>query len=153
MREMTMMVRRDLLLRQAIDDCLDELVTKAQGLIDQKRVASRASRLEKRQFDNVLSVATETGSVEVVKNFIKYQIGRAGAVGEGWRHNDFGEAVVQQIDADLRKMAKKITEELKRDHGVTVPSRQAWIRLVRLYLGYMRRWFVYRASREREGGR
>jgi len=152
MREMTTVVKRDLLLRRAIDACLDELVTRAQDLIDQKRVASRASRLEKKQFDNVLSVATETGSVEVVKNFIKYQIGRPGAVGEGWRHNGFGEAVVQQIDTDLRKMAKEITEELKRDHGVIVPSRQAWIELVRLYLGYMRRWFVYRA-REREGGR
>jgi hypothetical protein len=144
MREVTMIVKRDLLLQQAIDDRLDELVTKAQGLIDQKQMAT--SKLKKRQFDNVLSVATETNSVEVVKNFIKYQIGRKGEAGEGWRHKGFGEAVVQQIDADLRKMAEGMTEELRRDHGVTVPLRQAWIRLVRLYLGYMRRWFVYRAD-------
>ncbi|HIQ05560.1 MAG TPA: hypothetical protein EYH31_07660 [Anaerolineae bacterium] len=150
MRETTMMVKRDLLLRREIDDRLDELVTKAQGLIDQKRVASRASRLEKRQFDNVLSVATETGSVEVVKNFIKYQVGRPGAVGEGWRHNGFGEAVVEEIDGWLHEQAEAISHKLLAD--AAVPTKEIWIELVRLYLGYMRRWFVYRA-REREGGR
>lgn len=149
--------KRDLLLRKAIDDRLDDLVQKAQGLVDDKGVAARQSRLKKKQFDNVLGVATETGSVEVVKNFIRYQIGRAG--GQGWRYSKkkgeegFGLAVVAEIDGWLKGTAGEIAEELTK-HGVTVPLQEVWRDLVRLYLGYMRRWFVFRhwEEEERRGG-
>jgi hypothetical protein len=136
-------MRRSLQFKRAVDSRLNELVLRAQVVVDDTKVAERGSKMERSQFDNVLAVATETGSVEVVKNFIRYQIGRRD--GMGWRHNRFGLLVVQDMDDWLKEQATAIAK------ATGVREGQAWMELVRQYLGYMRRWFVYRRW-EAEGG-
>lgn len=139
----TMQARQALLLKREIDAQLNELVQKAQAAIDDTAVADKGSKMERSQFDNVLAVATETGSVEVVKNFICYQMGRRD--GLGWRHNSFGLRVVEDIDDWLKESAQQIAEVTGASSDV------AWMELVRLYLGCMRRWFVYKRWKA-EGG-
>jgi len=97
-------VQRALHLKREIDRRLNALVKEACQTVDDTSVAGRDSKMERSQFDNVLAVATETESVEVIKNFIRYQIGRRD--GLGWRHGGFGLKVVEDLDR-LRDVAQK----------------------------------------------
>ena len=129
-------IKQALALKRAVDQRLNALVEKACGRVDACAVADTNSGLERSQFDNVLGVATESGSVEVVKNFIRYQIGRKD--GAGWRHGGFGLGLIEDVDAWLRPQASEIAA------ATGVPQDAAWIELLRLYVGYMRRHWVFR---------
>ena len=98
-------IKQALALKRAVDQRLNALVEKACGRVDACAVADTNSGLERSQFDNVLGVATESGSVEVVKNFIRYQIGRKD--GAGWRHGGFGLGLIEDVDTWLRPQAKR----------------------------------------------
>jgi hypothetical protein len=129
-------IKQTLALKRALDQRLNGLVEKACGRVDACAVADSNSKLERSQFDNVLAVATESGSVEVVKNFIRYQIGRKD--GEGWRHGSFGLGVVEDIDKLLLPQAKELAQTTQ------VAKDVVWMDLLRLYVGYMRRHWVFR---------
>src|SRR5919199_1339781 len=59
--------------------------------------------LREAQLRNALAVASETPSSEVLKNWIRYQIGRPD--GRGWRQNGFGEAIIEQLERELDRLA------------------------------------------------
>lgn len=102
------------------------------------------SRMEKSQLQNVLNVAEESRNLAVVANFIRYQIGRA-RIGDIWRHNDFGESVVQQIldpDGIIERQARKVLSE-SADTLLETFSDQLRFEFLRYYLGYLQRAFVY----------
>jgi hypothetical protein len=98
-----------------------------------------------------LNVAVETGSLEVVVNFIRYQIARnSRAWGAG--PDDFGHRVI----ADLRGPVKSLTDDIlaqvrERGAGSAADDMRgaAYLRLMRLYLGYLNRSFYY-ARRTRD---
>ncbi len=129
-------IKQALALKRAVDQRLNALVEKACGRVDVCAVADSNSSLERSQFDNVLAVATESGSVEVVKNFIRYQIGRKD--GTGWRHGGFGLGLIEDVDSWLSQQATEIAV------AAGVPQDAAWVELLRLYVGYMRRHWVFR---------
>lgn len=73
---------------------------------------------EKSPFRNVLNVATEANSsLEVIKNFIRYQVGRQGS-NKIWKTTKnkqlFADAVVVQID-DLLKYSQEMVEAIAKD--------------------------------------
>ena len=124
--------------KRALDKQLNPLVRRAQELVDNTGIATRESRLERKQLSNVLAVANETPSIEVLKNFIRYQIGRAGQ--EGWKVGNFGQRLVEELDV-LGDMAETLAREGSGERD------SLWIELARQYLGYLERWFVYRKQR------
>jgi hypothetical protein len=128
-------------LKREIDRVTDDLVREAKKLVDEKLTVTKAGQirldaggLREAQLRNVINVADGTGSVELVKNFVRYQIGRQGG---GWRHRGFGEALVERIDKEVAGLAQRVAHEAQAEVG------QTHIQLVRLFLGYLNRYFVY----------
>lgn len=158
MREHEQM-RRELLIDQAIRKQLDALVSQANKTASELDPAKSSSRaqMEESQFRNVLSVAMETRSIEVVVNFIRYQIARPGSA---WGNNDFGHKVILDLSGIPRESSKpdepciigKLTdtviEEVKAIITIEADVRDeiratVAVRLMQLYLGYLGRAFYY----------
>jgi len=136
-------LRIRLLLERAIDRRLDRLLRAAGRQVYLLR-DDRSMR--ENQIRNVLDVALSKPSLDVVTNFIRYQMGRSGG-NQAWLHNNFGQKVVEDIERGVvPELAAEVTDEVSRE----VPeadrnevAREARLRLVRLYLGYLNRWFYY----------
>jgi hypothetical protein len=110
------------------------------------------SELEESQFRNVFSVALETDCVEVLTNFIRYQIGReqrkwgAGKNGIGARIiKDLEERLGLQGSGPQAGLAARLAERLReRGHPLDKErKKKLWAELSRFYLGYASRRFYY----------
>lgn len=100
-------MRRELLIDQAIRKQLDAVVSQANKTaseLDPTKSSSRA-KMEENQFRNVLNVAMETHSIEVVVNFIRYQIARPGSA---WGNNDFGHKVIFDLSGIPRESSQPV---------------------------------------------
>lgn len=134
-------LRRELLLQQAIERRLDELVR----LANQITAMLEKSSMEKSQLRNLLNVATTTSSPEVVINFIRYQIAREG---DKWGkdQNSFGHTLIKHLREEVKEWAKIVAQEVKA-HMPNEPSdaldSTAYIQLIRLFIGYLNRAFYY----------
>ena len=85
MNELTLAeARSELHLRREIDARLDQIVALGQKLVDDKLFGAQNhnGQLQPTQLRNAIAVANETDSLEVLKNWIRYQIGRADGVGQ-----------------------------------------------------------------------
>jgi len=129
---------------KAIDEQMDDLILDAQELVrtyltDQRAERPRlaAAKLKGSQLRNVISVADSTESVELVKNFIRYQIGRDTRK-ETWGYNGFGLQLVRRLEGPVKGWAEEVADRA-RDGNV----KAAHIVLVRRYLGYLNRYFEY----------
>jgi len=140
-------LRRELHIGRAMDECMNDLVGEVQTLVDNARIWE--SRMEEAGVNNVVAVAQDTGSVEVVKNYIRYQVGRD-TRNETWRWRvggakSFGERLVDALDG-LHGRAQAIVSAAW--EGEEEPPAgevgRAWIQLTRSYLGHLKRYFVYR---------
>jgi hypothetical protein len=168
-------LRRELLLQEGIDRQLDRLV----GLATQTVLKLPANTgMEESQLRNLLNASIESGSVEVVTNFVRYQIARRK---DDWQAdpNGFGHSVINELYASLRQMTTEVVQhaqnsvrasaeqELQRlpedDERRQAIARQRdgdianfeaerdnlYVRLMQLYLGYLNRTFYfYKKSRE-----
>ncbi len=147
----TTRIHQELQINQAIDDRLNELLSQMQQLLDKSRIWE--SKMEVAQIQNLLAVAHETNSVEVVKNYIRYQIGRDGGSGS-WRRRvgtgpTFGDQIIAELDR-LKSIAQSIVPQSAQ--GETLVD-GAWMKLTRLYLGYLRRYFYYKKREQQGDGR
>lgn len=150
----------ELAISRDIDDYLNTMLADMQKKLDAGAIWE-GGRLENSQLSNLVAVAEETGSVEVVKNYIRYQIGRD-EKGAAWRRLTgprltFGDGLIADLDA-LRERAQGIVaangKRLSETEQTPYVDR-TWIRLTRLYVGYMRRYLYYRndAQKRAAGGR
>lgn len=80
----------EMAINRAIDAQLDAIVQTAVVLA----AKLEGSGMRENQLRNVLDTALHTQSLELVANFIRYQIGR----GSDWQRNGFGEAVVASFE-------------------------------------------------------
>ena len=138
-------VRRRMAIQHAVEQFTNEIIRRMRELVDETDVVK--SRMEKHQIVNLLSVALETPSVELVKNFIRYQIGRD-VSRTSWRKNDFGEKLVQALD-ELRDDAEVMVRDrsIARHLGDEVQDQdidELWIEMTRQYLGQLNRYFYYK---------
>lgn len=152
---------KEIALSRAIDGQLNEIVQVAGKLAAQLQ----NSGMRENQLRNVLDVALHTESIEVVGNYIRYQIGRGG----GWKTSNFGENLIAALDSggpvyvsakdaasavieEMEKAKKqgKLGEESLPDQATLI--KKAHIKLVRLFLGYLNRWYLY-ADREKAWGK
>lgn len=90
---------------------------------------SGRDKLEASQFRNLVRVADTTESAEVVKNFLRYQVGRERKWGRG--KSSLAERIVQDIDGKLKTYAGEIATE-----AGSADSKRIRMELIRRYLGY-----------------
>ena len=142
-------LRRQMAIQRQVELEMNSLIQRMVNLADKSRVAE--GRMEKHQIKNLLGVALDTPSVEVVKHYILYQVGRD-VPGASWRRDDFGKELVKALDnlrADAERIARAVHDSLK----LVPPSQpeidETWMALVRAYLGQFNRYFYYRKEETR----
>lgn len=137
----------ELKIQKGIRQAEDDIVVAIQKALDEcDYPTSGRDKLEESQFRNLVSVSDATESAEVVKNFIRYQVGRERKWGRG--EKSLAERIIKDIDKDLRGMAKDIAEAAGQPDEMTQKS--IWMELIRRYLGYGSRHLKYLNSK-REG--
>jgi predicted component of type VI protein secretion system len=117
-----------------VEDSLVQWIEKA--LKEGKYTKTGDKKLEESQFRNLLRVAETTESPEVIKNFLRYQVGREEKWGRG--KDSLAERIVHDIDHALRTQAEAIQTETNYES-----LHEIWIKLIRLYLGYGARRLKY----------
>ena len=121
----------ELQVQRAIRQSEDDLVTWIQDALDKTKYGD----LEESQFRNLVRVSDTTDSAEVIKNFIRYQIGRDKKWGRG--QESLAERIIQDIDGNIKKTAGIIAECSQIDF------KPIWLELIRRYLGYGSRYLKY----------
>ena len=123
--------RIELQVQRAIRQSEDDLVTRIQDALDNTKYGD----LEESQFRNLVRVADTTDSAEVIKNFIRYQVGRDKKWGRG--KESLAERLIQDIDGNIKQTAGIIAECSQIDF------KPIWLELIRRYLGYGSRHLKY----------
>jgi hypothetical protein len=121
----------ELQVQRAIRQSEDDLVTWIQDALDKAKYGD----LEESQFRNLVRVSDTTDSAEVIKNFIRYQVGRDRKWGRG--QESLAERIIQDIDGNIKKTAGIIAECSQIDF------KPIWLELIRRYLGYGSRYLKY----------
>lgn len=119
-------------IQQGIRAYEDELVQKIETAFTKKY-----GQLDASQYQNLVQVALSTESPEVIKNFLRYQVGRDSKWGRG--ADSLAEAIVKDIQSDLEQQATTIAETA----GDQSRKKEVHIELIRRYLGYGKRHLIY----------
>jgi hypothetical protein len=135
-------VELNLRLQNAIEGRLNALTNQAQDLVRDTRLF-QSEAMEESQMQNLVSVARETNSAEVVINFILYQIGRDSK--NTWRYSGFGEKLARALRG-LKGEAETIVTSVTQKEAEPETVDEVWIRLIRHYVGQLRRYFHYRKN-------
>jgi hypothetical protein len=122
----------ELKIQRGIRQAEDDLVKAIQDALENSKYPK--NKLEESQFRNLLRVATTTESPEVIKNFLRYQVGRDSKWGRG--EGSLAERIVNDIDGQLKSKAEEIDSDSQN-------SKSTWMTLIRLYLGYGARYLKY----------
>jgi hypothetical protein len=123
--------KRDLQVQKAIRQTEDDLVIWIVDALDKTRYGD----LEESQFRNLVRVADTTDSAEVIKNYIRYQVGRDKKWGRG--EESLATRLIQDIEGNIKKAAGIIAECSQTDF------KPIWLELIRRYLGYGSRHLKY----------
>jgi len=151
-------LRRELLLEQAINKRLDELVRMATEAV-LTLTNMRDHKLEESQLRNLAAVASGTRSIEVIVNFIRYQIARA-PKNWGTHADEFGHTIIDQLYKRIAELATDVAREVEQrvrplelagGDTAAAPNQQpnvelraeAYITLARQYIGYLNRTFYF----------
>lgn len=125
--------QRELNIQKGIRQYEDELVIAIQNALDTESYGD----LEESQFRNLVRVSDTTDSAEVIKNFLRYQVGRDKKWGRG--QNSLANKIIEEIDNKIKTAAKNIAKEAKTDDFKPI-----WLELTRRYLGYGSRYLKYK---------
>jgi len=123
----------DLKVQSGIRQAEDELVKAIQEALDNK---ASYGDLDGSQFRNLVRVSDSTESAEVIKNFLRYQVGRDNKWGRG--DKSLATRIIKDIDGLIKTMALNIVTNCK---GGEI--REIHLELVRRYLGYGARHLIY----------
>ncbi len=121
-------------IQRGIREAEDTLVLAIQEALDPTK--HKYGDLEESQFRNLVSVADNTQSTEVIKNFLLYQVGRDQKWGRG--KESLANRIIADIDGPIKKKAQDIAQSVN-----TQEFRGVWLNLIRLYLGYGARYLTY----------
>lgn len=140
----------ELAINNSVDGYLNKMLTDMEKLL--KNVPPKM--LENAQLSNLRAVTQDTISVEVVTNYIRYQMGRDEHA-RSWRRyagdKPFGDALIAAIDG-LKGAAEGFVSlhapKLEKEEHEKLVNR-TWMSLTRLYAGYLRRYLYYVNSKER----
>ena len=127
----------DLTIQKGIRDAEDDLVIAIQDALNKTDYGKSGNdTLEESQFRNLVRVSDSTESIEVIKNFLRYQVGRDKKWGRG--DKSLATRIINDIDGTIDSKAKKIAEGLG-----DAKRKQVHLELVRRYLGYGARHLKY----------
>ncbi|MGJ3250430.1 MAG: hypothetical protein ACFE0J_04750 [Elainellaceae cyanobacterium] len=133
----------ELKVQKGIRQSEDKLVLWIQDALDNSKYkkpdnTSKKSKdkLEESQFRNLVRVSDTTESPEVVKNFLRYQVGRDDKWGRG--SGSLAERIITDIDGNLKTRAQAITRDANGGNASEIH-----IELIRRYLGYGARYLKY----------
>ncbi|NMF66457.1 hypothetical protein DP113_19610 [Brasilonema octagenarum UFV-E1] len=130
--------QKQLKIQKGIRQAEDFLVTWIQDALDNKK---SYGDLEESQFRNLVRVSDTTESTEVIKNFLRYQVGRDKKWGRG--KESLAEKIIDDINTKIKERAKKIANEAK-----TEDFNSILLELTRRYLGYGARYLKYKREGE-----
>ena len=122
----------ELKIQREIRQVEDDLVIYIQDALDNTKYGD----LKSSQFRNLVQVASNTESAEVIKNFLRYQVGRESKWGRG--KDSLAERIIADINSKIKEHAKAIQTTAK-----TESYKPIWLSLIRLYLGYGARYLMY----------
>jgi hypothetical protein len=132
----------ELLIQKGIRQVEDDIVIAIEDALDKcDYPKSGRDKLEASQFRNLVRVADATDSAEVVKNFLRYQVGREKKWGRG--KGSLAERIVEDIDGKLKDYAGKISKEAN-----GADEKHVRMELVRRYLGYGSRRLRFLSSQQ-----
>ena len=137
---------RELKLQSAIEQRLARLVGIAEALIDELD-SEKIRNIDASQLRNAIAVANTAPHPAVLTNFIRYQMGRSGKPQKAWRDTGLGDKVNKQIEVDLKALAGNVATDARRGSSQEPQPDEVdeiHIRLTRLMLGFMNRYFVYK---------
>ncbi|MEH2181074.1 hypothetical protein [Nostoc sp.] len=126
--------QKELKIQNEIRQAEDDLVKAIETILDNQE---SCKNLEEAQYRNLMHVADTTESTEVIKNFLRYQLGRDNKWGGG--DNSLAEKIICDIDNFLHKKAEEIVNKVK----YTEKIKFVWLDLTRRYLGYGSRRLKY----------
>ncbi|WP_414529050.1 hypothetical protein [Nodularia chucula] len=129
---------QQLKIQKGIRQAEDFLVTWIQDALDNRR---SYGKLEESQFRNLVRVADTTESTEVIKNFLRYQVGREEKWGRG--KDSLAEKIITDINTRIKEKAKDIAKAAK-----TEDVNSILLELTRRYLGYGARYLTYKLKGE-----
>jgi len=150
-KQKSLRILRGLALKEGINRQLDAIIQRAaEAVVLLKPENGRMSDMRENQIRNVVNVAAESKRVEVVTNFIRYQIGRSSS-GKQWQYNGFGERVIRDIEEGAvakgaQQAAEVAFEEIEKRGGTADKKRlceEGYVLLMEQYLGYLNRAFYY----------
>jgi hypothetical protein len=143
----------ELKIQKGIRDAEDEIIMAIEKALNEKKYGKYDPKnpkdpktLEESQFRNLLNVATSTDSSEVVKNFLRYQVGRDEKWGRG--KESLAEAIVTDIQQFLKNKAGAIATTAGVVEELAAKTKEIHIELIRRYLGYGSRHLVYKRKGE-----
>lgn len=130
--------KNQLKIQKEILQAEDNLVFWIESALDKCKYGrpNTQNELEEAQFRNLVRVAESTESSAVIKNFLRYQVGRDEKWGRG--KGSLAEQIIVDIDANLRIEAEAIAEKAS-----SIDINLIWIELIRRYLGYGSRYLKY----------
>ena len=130
--------KSQLKIQKEIRQSEDNLVVWIEKALDKCKYGKPGTKneLEEAQFRNLVRVSETTDSPEVIKNFIRYQVGRDEKWGRG--KDSLAEQIILHIDGNLRREADAIAVKAS-----STEIKQIWIELIRRYLGYGSRQLKY----------
>lgn len=136
----------NLKVQKRIREAEDDLVTWIQDALDNtnyNKSKQSNSGLEESQFRNLIRVANTTDSTEVIKNFLRYQVGR-NEKDEKWGRGkgSLAERIINDIDGNIKKTAQDIYNAIQRENN-QIELQSIWLELIRRYLGYGVRYLTY----------
>ncbi|WP_315791732.1 hypothetical protein [Fischerella sp. JS2] len=124
--------QKQLKIQKEILQVEDDLVIWIQTALDKTKYGD----LEESQFRNLVRVSDTTESAEVIKNFIRYQVGRDKKWGRG--KESLAEKIIEDIDGNINKKAQEIAKTCQTNF------QPIWLELIRRYLGYGARHLKYK---------
>ncbi|MCA9897246.1 MAG: hypothetical protein KC433_03605 [Anaerolineales bacterium] len=137
-------------LQQQIDLYTEELVEMADKTLSEarmKKIVKDRNGLKTAQLNNLLGVAQESPSVAPIRNWVHFQMGRR-ETSRAWSDSGFGEDVLNNLK-EISKFAQEAVKAAFKDADITPTKkdlRETNLKMVRLYAGYLKRWFVARGG-------
>ena len=125
--------QKQLKIQQEIRKAEDDLVISVEAALEEAKYGD----LEESQFRNLVRVADTTDSKEVIKNFLRYQMGRDKKWGRG--PDALASRIIRDIDEGLKDKAGAIARTAQ-----TSDEKPIAIELIRRYLGYGARYLTYK---------
>ncbi|KAF3889083.1 MULTISPECIES: hypothetical protein [Nostocales] len=131
--------QKEFKIQKGIRDAEDDLVIAIEERLNNQK---SYGKLEDSQYRNLMHVADTTGSIAVIKNFLRYQLGRDKKWGEG--KESLAEKIIDDIDDKLKQKALEIIEKSGCNETEKIEKiKPVWLELTRRYLSYGSRHLKY----------